>query len=82
MEIIAAFDAKTRLSELLDRAAQGESFLITKHGRPVGRLVPPDRVRDPAAMEGALERLRRFRGALGEDDPHTIRALVDEGRRC
>jgi hypothetical protein len=33
-------------------------------------------------MEGALERLRRFRGALGEDDPHTIRALVDEGRRC
>jgi hypothetical protein len=33
-------------------------------------------------MEGALERLRRFRGALGEDDPNTIRALVDEGRRC
>ncbi len=82
METIAAFDAKTRLSELLDRAAQGESFLITKHGRPVGRLVPPDHVRDTAAMEGALERLRRFRGALGPDDPHTLRDLVDEGRRC
>ena len=39
MESIATFDAKTRLSELLDRAANGETFEITKNGRPVGSWV-------------------------------------------
>ncbi|GMU23243.1 MAG: hypothetical protein AMXMBFR13_33250 [Phycisphaerae bacterium] len=64
METIGAFDAKTRLSELLERTAQGESFLITKHGRPVGKIVPPDAVRDPDEIAAALRRLRVFRGAL------------------
>ena len=50
MESIAAFDAKTRLSELLDRAAKGETFQITKHGRPVGKLVPPDPARVPRSL--------------------------------
>jgi prevent-host-death family protein len=39
MESIGAFDAKTRLSELLERVARGEMFVITKHGHPVARLV-------------------------------------------
>lgn len=39
MEVVGAFDAKTRLSELLDRDSRGESFVITKHGRGIARLV-------------------------------------------
>lgn len=35
-----AFAAKTHLAELLVRAEAGESITITKHGRPVARLVP------------------------------------------
>lgn len=41
METIATADAATRLPELLERTARGETFEITADGRPVGRLVPP-----------------------------------------
>ena len=34
------YDAKTRLSELVDRAAAGEEIVIAKAGKPVARLVP------------------------------------------
>ncbi len=37
MKTIGVFDAKNRLSELID---SGESFTITKHGRPVATLTP------------------------------------------
>lgn len=79
METIPAFDAKTRLSELLDRAAQGESFLITKHGRPVGRLVPPDTRRDPRTLAAAVQRLRSLRGTLGDLTTAEAIALAHEG---
>jgi prevent-host-death family protein len=37
---VGAFEAKTHLSELLARVEGGEEVTITKHGRPVARLVP------------------------------------------
>jgi prevent-host-death family protein len=63
METIGAFDAKTRLSELLDRAEHGESFVITKHGRPVAKLVPGSGA-DTARVAAAAARLRSLRGTL------------------
>jgi prevent-host-death family protein len=39
-EDIGAFDAKTRLSELLDNVEQGHTYRITKRGRPVAELRP------------------------------------------
>ena len=38
---VTATDAKATLLRLLDEAALGEEIEITKHGRPVARLVPP-----------------------------------------
>ncbi|MGZ5950386.1 MAG: type II toxin-antitoxin system Phd/YefM family antitoxin, partial [Isosphaeraceae bacterium] len=40
MESVGSFEAKTHLPQLLERVAQGEEFTITKHGKPVARLVP------------------------------------------
>jgi prevent-host-death family protein len=37
---IGAFEAKTKFSELLERVSQGEEITITKHEKPVARLVP------------------------------------------
>ncbi len=42
------YDAKTQLSQLINRVEQGEEIVISRHGRPVARLVPlvprrPDR---------------------------------------
>ncbi len=81
MESIAAFDAKTRLSELLDRAAKGESFQITKHGRPVGKLVPPDTARDPVVMAEAVQRLKGFRGTFKGMRRDELMSLRHEGHR-
>ena len=44
METINVHQAKTHLSRLLDRAQQGEEFVIAKAGRPVARLGPLARV--------------------------------------
>ena len=79
MEWIGAFEAKTKLSELLERAAKGESFMITKHGRPVGRLVPPDSERDETAIAAAVERLKSFRGMLKGMSRQEMLTLKREG---
>jgi prevent-host-death family protein len=41
------YEAKTHLSQLLDRAAAGEEIIIARAGRPVARLVPLARVEQP-----------------------------------
>jgi len=51
------YDAKTRLSELVDRASAGEEIVIAKNGRPLARLVPipaekPNRT--PGGWEGMI----------------------------
>ncbi len=40
LEKIGAFEAKTRLSELLDRVDKGQVYVITKRGRPIAELRP------------------------------------------
>ena len=40
MKLVGSFEAKTHPPQLLERVAQGEEFTITKHGKPVARLVP------------------------------------------
>ena len=79
METIGAFDAKTRLSELLERTAKGESFQITKHGRPVGKIVPPDGVRSQHEVAEAVQRLKRYRGMLKGITNSELLCLKHEG---
>ena len=40
METVGLFEAKTHLSELIARAERGEEVIITRHNKPVARLVP------------------------------------------
>lgn len=60
MITVGAFEAKTHLSSLLDRVAEGEDVLITKHGKPVARLVKAKEV-DRARARRAVEELKRLR---------------------
>ena len=39
METVNTHQAKTHLSQLLDRAAKGEEFIIAKAGKPVAKLI-------------------------------------------
>jgi prevent-host-death family protein len=75
---IGAYEAKTKLSELLDRVTQGETITITKHGVPVATLGPAQRQsRSAAELVAELRRLRR--GVHLEGLP--IRDAIEEGRR-
>jgi len=49
-------EAKTHLSELLDRALRGEEIVIARAGRPVARIVPVDdrKPRTPGLARGRL----------------------------
>jgi prevent-host-death family protein len=43
MESVTALEAKTRFGQLLERVAQGEEVIITRHEKPVAHLVPEGR---------------------------------------
>lgn len=57
MKQMQAREAKARFAELLQSAERGESVTITRHGRPVARIVPIDAA---AEAESELEKNRRF----------------------
>jgi prevent-host-death family protein len=76
---IGAFEAKTHLSELLERVEQGAVVTITRRGRPVARLVPIETgTQDRAAQAVAGLRALRQGVTLGGID---WRELRDAGRR-
>jgi len=43
MATVTALEAKTRFGELLDRVSRGEEIVITRHEKPVARMVPEGR---------------------------------------
>ena len=77
MKQVGVYDAKTQLPRLLDEVERGETVTITRHGRPIAKLVP---VRGQRSVREAIEALREF------GDKHTlggisIRELIEEGRK-
>ena len=80
MESIGLFEAKTHLSELVARAERGEEVVITRHNKPVAKLVPVSAAEpDAAARRAAVEAL--LRSARGRRLGLDWKALRDEGRR-
>lgn len=75
---VGAFEAKTRLAELLAQVSKGERITITKHGTPVAQLVPADE-RVAVSIAELREEFARIRAATKPGG--TIRELRDEGRR-
>ena len=80
MRKIGAFEAKTHLSALLDAVAQGETITITKRGRPVARLVPPETPDRRRAAEAA-KNIRKLREQFGWATIDELLQMRDEGRR-
>jgi prevent-host-death family protein len=84
MATVTAFEAKTRFGELLERVSKGEEVVITRHDKPVARLVPEgvqrlDDVR--RSVEGLRElqqRIRRRSKAKLTD--REVRAAIEHGR--
>jgi prevent-host-death family protein len=76
---IGAFEAKTKLSEILRKVDQGECFTITVRGRAVADVVPT-RARNQRAIDEAVEGLLNFpkiEGVPGD----TVLEWIREGRK-
>jgi prevent-host-death family protein len=56
---IGSFEAKTHFAHLLDRAARGEEFIITRRGKQVARLIPLDSSESRRDAVQALEALQK-----------------------
>jgi prevent-host-death family protein len=80
MHSVGVFEAKNRLTALLDEVEQGHEVLITRRGKPVARLVPAspgfDREKARRVAEGLIEASKGL--SLGDI---TIRELIEEGRQ-
>ena len=61
---VGAYEAKTKFSELIARAERGESFVVTKNGRPVARIAPMLEFDREKARKAAAQ-LRALRDAQG-----------------
>lgn len=79
MQTIGSYELKTHLSEVLDAVAHGQTVVVTRHGKPIARIVPDDFALKDQAKQAA-DGLRNFsRTELPAGT--TIRDLIDEGRR-
>ena len=83
MTEIGAFEAKNTLGSLLDRVERGEEIVITRHGKPVARLVASTSGIDHAKAKAAAERIRARAERLSAErfDWRALKADRDEGRR-
>jgi prevent-host-death family protein len=80
MQEIGLFDAKNRLSELVERAARGEKIGIKRRGKLTAVIGPaqenPDR--DAKEIFASIERIRRSAKPLPKG--LTIKRMIEEGR--
>ena len=78
-EKVSAFEAKTRLSELLRETEKGMSFRILRRGKEVARLIPPSKEDKKQDLKQVLISFREIRGRI--PGKIKIRELIEEGRR-
>jgi prevent-host-death family protein len=80
MREIQASEAKTHLPALLDEVERGETLVITRHGKPIARLVPEATIRQ-AEVADAVAQIRALRTQMPSMSADEIKGLINEGRR-
>src|SRR5260221_2561155 len=87
MASVTAFEARTRFGRLLERVARGEEVIITRHDKPVARLVPEgppnlETVREAVAgirkLKDRIAARTHGKSKLSLDD---FKSAVEKGRR-
>jgi prevent-host-death family protein len=77
MKNVGLFEAKQKLSELVDRAAQGERIGITKRGKLAAFIVPAREKIDVKAIFADIEDIRKH---VNRSKRFTVKELIEEGR--
>ncbi len=81
MTEVGVFDAKNKLSELLDKVERGERVVITRRGKPVAELVPSSDLTRVRAAEASSRIRERATKSGGRFDWAEWKKYRDEGRR-
>ena len=80
MRRFGSFEAKNKLSQLLELAEQGEEILITRHGKEVAKLVPAHRTLDRESAKRTAAEIREMRQGVTLGGLQ-IKDLINEGRK-
>lgn len=82
MREVGTLEARNTFSSLLERVEGGEEITITRHGKPVARMVPVSAPHDVEKARSAVEAIRKLRKSV-KPDPEglTIRDYIEMGRR-
>ena len=80
MKRIQASQAKAQFAELLDQVERGETVVITRHGKPIARLVREEDERRADALR-AMAEIKELRKTAGQATVEEILAWRDEGRK-
>jgi prevent-host-death family protein len=79
---VGAFEAKNKLSALLDRVELGEVIIITRHGKPIAKLIPDAGGFDSSEAQAASRRIRARVSRIkpGSFDWEALKGDRDAGR--
>jgi prevent-host-death family protein len=77
---IQASDAKTHLPQILDEVERGETVRITRHGRPIARIVP-EANRRQAEIDKAVANIEALRRQTGKITLEEILSARHEGHK-
>lgn len=80
MREVQSSDAKTHLTQLLTDVERGETIVITRHGRPIARLVPELDQR-AEAIQRTMDQIKALRATVPEIGLSEILAARHEGLR-
>lgn len=80
MREVQSSDAKTHLTQLLSDVERGETIVITRHGRPIARLVPelPQRIEQ---VQRTMDQIKALRATGPSFSLAEILAARHEGHR-
>jgi len=84
MKHVGMFEAKTNLSALVEEVEQGGSVVITRHGKPVAKLVRAEPELSEEEIAKRLKALKEIRARANElkinATPEEIKEWINEGR--
>ena len=80
MREVQASDAKAHFPQLLDDIERGETVVITRHGRPIARIVPEAHLRQEE-IDKAIEGIKALRKRTGKITVDELLSARHEGQK-
>ena len=80
MREVQASEAKTHLPSLLDEVERGETLIITRHGKPIARIIP-ETGRRQEEIDRAIDSIKTLRQRTGKVSIGELLSARHEGHK-